>query len=582
MNTHYTDEKAIQVIISLLKAHGIRKVIASPGTTNLSFVASIQSDPYFEIYSSVDERSAAYLACGLSAETGEAVVLSCTGATASRNYVSGLTEAFYRKLPIIAITATQPISKIGHLIPQVIDRQNPPNDILKYSAHIPFINNDVDIWHCEIKVNTAFLECKRFGGGPVHLNVETLYSKNYNVSKLPKYRKIDRITAFDIFPDIPSKKIGIFIGAHKTMSQQQIQAIDNFCTAYNAVVFCDHTSNYRGKHALHFSLVATQLGVSKQLYRPDLLIHIGEVSGDYASLKISGKQVWRVNPDGEIRDTFSKLSHIFEMPVEYFFQHYADQAPETGDDSYLQYCKNLLSEIRSQPLELPFSNAWFASQLAHCIPDKATVHLGILNSLRCWNFFEFPQSVQTMSNVGGFGIDGGLSSLIGASFACPDKLYYMIIGDLAFFYDMNVIGNRHVGKNVRILLINNGKGTEFRNYNHPAAPFGDEADAYIAAGGHFGNKSSKLVQHYAQDLGYKYMSASNKHEFNEVYQEFIQPETNARPIIFEVFSNNEDESTALKLMSNIITCDTLESMKQVAAKVLPSGTKSFLRNIIKK
>lgn len=51
-------------------------------------------------------------------ETGETVVLSCTGATASRNYISGLTEAYYRKLPILAVTATQNENRIGHMIPQ--------------------------------------------------------------------------------------------------------------------------------------------------------------------------------------------------------------------------------------------------------------------------------------------------------------------------------------------------------------------------------------------------------------------------------------------------------------------------------
>lgn len=96
---YYTDERNVQIVISLLKAHGIRKIVASPGTTNITFVGSVQQDPYFEIYSSVDERSAAYIACGLAAESGEAVVLTCTGATASRNYYSGLTEAYYRKLP---------------------------------------------------------------------------------------------------------------------------------------------------------------------------------------------------------------------------------------------------------------------------------------------------------------------------------------------------------------------------------------------------------------------------------------------------------------------------------------------------
>ena len=91
---HYTVERGTQCLISLLKAHGVRKVIASPGTTNIVFVGSVQSDPWFEVYSSVDERSAAYIACGMAAESGEPVVIVCTGATASRNYLSGLTEAY--------------------------------------------------------------------------------------------------------------------------------------------------------------------------------------------------------------------------------------------------------------------------------------------------------------------------------------------------------------------------------------------------------------------------------------------------------------------------------------------------------
>lgn len=106
-NFKYTNERNVQIVISLLKAHGIHRVIASPGTTNMTFVVSIENDPWFHVWSSVDERSAAYLACGMAAETGEPVVISCTGATASRNYMPGLTEAYYRKLPVLAITSTR-------------------------------------------------------------------------------------------------------------------------------------------------------------------------------------------------------------------------------------------------------------------------------------------------------------------------------------------------------------------------------------------------------------------------------------------------------------------------------------------
>ena len=64
----YSSELSVQYLVALLKAHNIKRVIASPGTTALSFVASLQYDPFFEMYSCVDERSAAYMAVGLAAD----------------------------------------------------------------------------------------------------------------------------------------------------------------------------------------------------------------------------------------------------------------------------------------------------------------------------------------------------------------------------------------------------------------------------------------------------------------------------------------------------------------------------------
>ena len=58
----YTSEQNALTLIALMKAHNIRRVVASPGSTNLFFVSGIQNDPFFELYSSADERSAAYIA----------------------------------------------------------------------------------------------------------------------------------------------------------------------------------------------------------------------------------------------------------------------------------------------------------------------------------------------------------------------------------------------------------------------------------------------------------------------------------------------------------------------------------------
>lgn len=577
MDFFFTNEKNTLILISLLKAHGIRNIVASPGSTNTAFVGSIQNDPFFRVFSSVDERSAAYIACGLAAESGEPVVISCTGATASRNYIPGMTEAYYRKLPVLAITSTQDISKVGHLIAQVMDRSSIQNDIAKFSVTLPVVKDENDFWDCEIKVNQALLELKRHGGGPVHINLPTTYNLPFDTKKLPSCRVIERIARDDKFPAL-SGRIAVFIGSHKTWTSAETDALDSFCAVNNAVVFCDHTSGYRGKYRLLFALSAAQEMLDNSTYRPDILIHIGEITGDYASLSMVGKQVWRINEDGEIRDTFKKLRYIFEMSELCFFEYYSKGNAKT--DSYFKECKAHLDNSRSKIPELPFSNIWVASKLSHKIPDGSVVHLGILNTLRSWNFFELPATVSSASNVGGFGIDGVLSSLVGASLANNDKLYFCILGDLAFFYDMNVLGNRHVGKNVRILVINNGKGTEFRQYNHHVAYFGDSADDYMAAAGHYGNKSPVLIKHYAEDLGFEYLSASNKQEFDAIHGRFLTQGVTDNPMLFEVFTNSNEESQALKNIQTIGQ-DTKSRIKKISKKFLGNSGIKLLKKVIK-
>lgn len=546
--THYTDEKQAQIVIALLKAHGIRRVIASPGATNITFVGSIQNDPYFHIYSAVDERSAAYMACGLAEETGEVVVLSCTGATASRNYLPGLTEAFYRKLPVLAVTSTQLQARIGHHIAQVVDRSSLPNDTVTLSVDLPNVVDPEEVWECEMKVNRAILELTRHGGGPVHINLPTTYSRDFSVKELPSYRKIERWGWGDELPELKGR-VAIFIGAHRAWSTAETSAIERFCEANNAVVFCDHTSGYYGKYRVQSALIGGQERANQAGIRPDILIHVGEVSGDYETHKIPRKTVWRVSSDGEIRDTFRKLRHVFEMPERQFFEHYNQN--KASKTTYYETCQTMLAQKRALVPDLPFSNLWIASQFSPQIPDGSVVHFAILNSLRAWNFFDLPEGVRSAANTGGFGIDGCMSSLIGAALADPDRLYYLVIGDLAFFYDMNVLGNRHLGRNIRILLVNNGKGTEFTQHNHPGSRFGEAGNAYIAADGHFGQMSPDLVKGYAQALGLDYFAFRSKQESAEIAAHFLSPEPQGRPILVEAFVDAEDESNALKTIKNL-------------------------------
>lgn len=47
-NKYYTEERNVQILLFLLKAHGIRKVIVSPGSTNIAVVGSMEHDPFLK------------------------------------------------------------------------------------------------------------------------------------------------------------------------------------------------------------------------------------------------------------------------------------------------------------------------------------------------------------------------------------------------------------------------------------------------------------------------------------------------------------------------------------------------------
>lgn len=560
----YTSERNAQILIYLMKEYGIKKIVSSPGATNAAFVYSVQQDDFFEIYSAPDERSAAYIACGLARESGETVALSCTGATASRNYVPGLTEAFYRNIPILAITSAQPDCRIGHNLPQVIDRTKMQNDIVKMSVEMPLVKDDEDEWSCVLNANKALNELWNRSPGPVHINLITIGNQDFSVRTLPYVRVIRRIHRGEECPAVPDGKIGIFCGEHGRWDDRLRIMVDSFCEKYDAVVICDHTSNYSGKNRWTPTFLNRRTR-EDSLYDIDLLIHIGNISGAY--FPIRAKEVWRVHTDGEYRDTFKKLSYVFAMDEFDFFKTYVQDVQNLRNmyvgNQWPGYAENLREDAKN----MPFSNAWVASQTAHLLPSDSVLHLAILNSLRVWNYYSIPENVRVYSNTGGFGIDGCLSTLVGASLADPDKLYFGVIGDLAFFYDMNVLGNRHIGKNIRLLVINNGCGTEFKNYSHAAKIFGEQTDLFIAAKGHYGNQSEKLLRDYAEALGFLYKAVRTKEEYLELLPWFLNMNTEKKSVIIEIFTDSGLESEALRLLNE--EEDKAEFVNREQEKMVP-------------
>lgn len=585
----YTDARNAQLVIALLKEYGIRNIIASPGTTNVPFVYSVQNDSFFNIYSAIDERSAAYMACGLAAESGEPVVLSCTGATASRDYMPGLTEAFYRKLPVLALTSMHFTEDIGNLSTQILDRSVIPNDIARYHTSLEMIENERMAKDEELRINIALSELTHDGGGPVAVQLITDGNYTFSATSLPKVNRINRFLPEKIseWPELPDNaKIAVLLGVHRTFSATESEMLEHFVETHDAVVFSDISSGYHGKFAFGSALACIQLQNNpiRSAFEPDLVIHVGEMTGDYNTMGfLTGLNcpVWRVSLDGEFRQHFARLENVFQCSIEFFFSHYASN--KYVESGYRTKWENYDIQLRKRMPEFPFSNIWMAQQLHSMIPAGSIVHPAILSSLSSWDYFPLPKDVRSSANVGGFGIDGCTSALIGASLS-SHELCFCITGDLAFFYDMNSLGCREIGPNLRILLINNGLGMTFKLSNHVGSQIGPSANIFIAAEGH--NAAAKSVtgnqspaRAWAESLGFKYLSASSKEEFNAVKDIFTSKDSEA-PILFECFTHEEDERTARDLIDSIDSrTDSKTQLKKTIKKVLPKSVIDSLKSL---
>ncbi len=533
----YSQAKNVQIVTALLKEHGINQMVISPGGTNAPFVKGVQDDPFFNCYSVVDERSALYFAIGIYLASGKPVAMCCTSAQATRNYVPGLTEAFYKHVPILAITFSKHPQYTGQDYMQAPNQTSLPVDAVRKSFSLPYVSNVHDRLHCERLVNEAILEMTHIIPAPVQLNVPMLDNELglYTEESLPRVKTIKRFTKNDLSDiNLDNKKVLIVVGENRGYNDD---AITSFAKSHNALIYVNQLSNMRNEYTIEGNLMLSRITqeIFDKDYCPDVLITIGGQTGDYPLYHKLAESAcdyehWRISAGGEIVDTYDHLTRVYECNQDIFFNNVK---PSKHDGSYIEKWKSFTTNYNTS-VDLPLSNALAAQQLSSKIPENSYVNFAILNSLRVWNLFHLKNKVKCFCNVGAFGIDGGMSTFFGQS-VMTNELCYMVIGDLAFLYDMNSLSIRHIKNNARIVLVNNNGGMEFKygcdtlNKN--------SIDRYIAAAGHFANADG-----WATSNGFKYIPIKTKEEFFSNVEVLNRP--SEAPILMEIFTDDEKENIA--------------------------------------
>lgn len=545
----YTDKKNILQLVALLEAHGVTKIVLCPGSRNIPLVHTLSTHPSFKCYSVTDERSAGFFAIGLALNGGAPAAICCTSGTALLNLHPAVAEAFYQNVPLVVISADRPAAWIGQMDGQTLPQPGVFGTLVKKSVNLPEIYTDEDEWYCNRLVNEALLETLHHGKGPVHINVpvtEPIF--RFTTETLPEVRVITRYQGLNIYDRDYNDLIQRLNQYQKRMIiVGQMNLIYLFEKKYSKLLYkhfawlTEHIGNQTipGIPVKNFDVAIYAMdGEMQGKMAPELLITYG---GHIVSKRLKKflrnnppKEHWHVSPDGEIVDLYGSLTTVIEMDpfeflekIAFLLENKTPQYPLLWEN----FCKTL-----PQP-ELPYSEMSAIGVLIQALPQQCALHLANSSAVRYAQLFTVPATVEVCCNRGTSGIEGSLSTAVGYA-AASDKLNFVVIGDLSFFYDMNALWNGNFGANLRILLLNNGGGEIFHTL--PGLEMSGTSHKFITAV----HKAS--AKGWAEDRGFLYQKVEDEVQLEEAIQLFTQPEPMTQPVLVEVFTNKNKDARILK------------------------------------
>lgn len=559
----YSDIKSVQILLSLLKQYGVRHIVLSPGNRNVPIVHSVEEDDYFKCYLVTDERSAGFFAIGLIHRCNEPVAICSTSGTAVCNYASAVNEAFYQNLPLVVITADRNPYFLNQLEDQMIPQMSVFRDVCKAAVQLPIVKDEQDKWVCQNLINSALLEMDHHGKGPVHIDIPIENgTTSFNTKTLPCAKKINRVYTHcaeieNLAQKLKGKRIFVLYGQNGHCPDALKSSLEAFASQYNAVIAVDHLSNLKCKGAINMFCGFKMLDDAKlDALVPDIVISCGGnfISNIRPFFRNNTEKIehWLISESGQVQDPFHCLTEIIEGDaLEFFEKTTCDKNGDTG-----RYYKEWKAAIDSCVLkEIPYSDLMAVSKLMSRLKAGDKLHLANSSSVRLANHFELADGVEVTCNRGTNGIDGSMSSFIGEAALCND-LNYLLIGDLSFFYDMNALWNRYVGKNVRILLNNNSGAGIFH------CTIGKSKISTLNM--HTAAEHFYSAEGWAKSAAMKYISAKNEEELESAIQTFTGDDD--VPMLLEVFTDKEKDANILRSLYG--KHNNTSSLKQTIKKLL--------------
>ena len=550
-----SDKKVVAVLTGLFKAYGITDIVLSPGSRNAPLVISFAGDKSFKCITIVDERSAAFFALGMAVHLKRPVALVCTSGSALLNYAPAISEAYYRHIPLMVLSADRPPELIDQGDGQTIRQAGALDEHLNYSCSLPSdIHDEDEAWHVNRLINEAIINCNIDKKGPVHLNVpfrEPLYGKTG--------RSRNRIRAIDFMkpgsflsPEQLEALAGIWNSSSNILillgesegPDQLNDLLNKIGESKQAVVLTETLSNVNGKNIFFcIDRIISCVGEEEAaLFQPDLLI---TTSGAVVSKMIKSflrnnppKYHWQVSEREPLMDTYKCMTHSVPLALDVLLSGLLplvkDKKPRYFELWKRRFERSLKNHERFLP-EASWCDLKVFDTLSDNLPAHYTVHWGNSTAVRYAQLFDEFHRIKNFSNRGTSGIDGSVSTAAGYCFASGEDTL-LVTGDLSFMYDSNGLWNKYLTPKLKIIVVNNGGGGIFRFIPGPAdSGFLDE---------HFEAGHNRSVQPLTEMYGLDYLVATNDEDFKKLLPQFFAKKN--RPVVFEILTPKRLNAKVLK------------------------------------
>lgn len=483
------------VLIEELRRQGVEYFFLSPGSRSAPLLFAAGCNPKIQTVVHFDERALAFMACGYAASSGRPAVLVCTSGTAAANFLPGIIEASKKKLPLIVLTADRPpeLQKTG--APQSIEQVGLYGNYVRWSFDLPCPTTEIKPEFILTTADQAISRAKGECPGPVHINVMfreplapvkqdaglTRYAASletwadsgapYTVYEAKTSALTDKAIADAVYR-LGRISNGVILAGKLSIVADR-QAVLSFAEKTGFPVFADITSGLRLGNS-HPNVIAhydQALAARKAQASFDGVIHFGGRMTSRRCYEMLSRLPFneslmilshplRSDPLHQVTARFAVASAVFVDQVLPALTQRSISASLAGWQCADKAERHRIERSMSRDT---LSEPWIARTVSGIVPAGHGLFLSNSMPIRDMDSFATAAGhpVPVGANRGASGIDGIIASAIGFAegLGCATTL---LIGDLAFLYDLNALALlKDANQKLIIVAVNNDGGGIF-------------------------------------------------------------------------------------------------------------------------